>query len=152
MSNTVTVSTSVVLAPTRTTVGDYIVYFPNISTNGRLITVRDNDGYASTNHAVILSTTAGARFGTGNSQIYINQPFGFITLNSQLSGNYTILNTFAFPEGSAAALVSQVTTSNLLTSTLQMVDIGTQSTNTFFTSTGFMYLNCNVMGQVSQQQ
>ncbi len=152
MSTTVTVSTSVILAPTRTVATDYIVYFPNISTNGRLITVRDNDGYASTNHAVILSTTAGATFATGGSQIQINQPFGFITLNSQSSGNYTILNTFAFPEGSAAAFVSQVTTSNLITSTIQMIDISTQSTNTFFTSTGFMYLNSNVMGQVSQQQ
>jgi hypothetical protein len=152
MSQTVTVSTSVILAPTSTTPGNYIVYFPNISTNGRLITVRDNDGYASTNHAVILSTTAGARFATGKSQIEINQPFGFITLNSQSSGNYTILNTFAFPTGSAAAFVNQVTTSNLITSTLQMIDVGNQSINTFFTSTGFMYLNSNVMGQVSDQQ
>ena len=156
MSATVTVSTSVILAPTQNTAGDYIVYFPNISTNGRLITVRDNDGYASTNHAVVLSTIDGAQFQTGvtttQSQIYINQPFGFITLNSQTSGRYTILNTFAFPEGSAAAFVSKVTTNNLVTSTLQMIDIGTQSTNTFFTSTGFMYLNSNVMGQVSEEQ
>ena len=156
MSATVTVSTSVILAPTQNTAGNYIVYFPNISTNGRLITVRDNDGYASTNHAVVLSTIGGAQFQTGvdttNSQIYINQPFGFITLNSQTSGRYTILNTFAFPEGSAAAFVNKVTTNNLVTSTLQMIDIGTQSTNTFFTSTGFMYLNSTVMGQVSDAQ
>lgn len=156
MSATVTVSTSVILAPTQSTPGNYIVYFPNISTNGRLITVRDNDGYASTNHAVVLSTIDGAQFQTGvettQSQIYINQPFGFITLNSQASGRYTILNTFAFPEGSAAAFVSKVTTNNLVTSTIQLIDIGTQSTNTVFTSTGNMYLNSNLMGQVTYAQ
>jgi hypothetical protein len=156
MSATVTVSTSVILAPTQSTPGNYIVYFPNISTNGRLITVRDNDGYASTNHAVVLSTIGGAQFQTGvqttQSQIYINQPFGFITLNSQASGRYTILNTFAFPEGSAAAFVNQVTTNNLVTSTIQLIDIGTQSTNTVFTSTGNMYLNSNLMGQVTYAQ
>lgn len=144
---TVTRSTSVVLVQTATSGGNTIVTFPNISTNGRLITVRDNDGYASTGNAIILSTTAGATFQGISGTLAINQPFGFITLNSQANGAYSIVNSFAFPSGSATANVSNLITQNIFVgSTIQIVDRGTSQTNTIFASSSILYINNSSIG------
>ena len=50
---TITASTSVVLVDTSVGTPPYIVYFPYISTVGRIITVRDNNGYASTGNSIV---------------------------------------------------------------------------------------------------
>jgi hypothetical protein len=151
---TVTASTSVVLVPTSSNyTRPYIVTFPNISTTGRLITVRDNDGFVSTGNIIILSTTAATTFnGLGNT-ISITQPYGFITLASQANGTYSILNTFAFPAGQAAANVSNLNAQVVtIQSTLNMYDFGTMSTNTIYTSSGQFIFNGDYIGQVTDEQ
>jgi hypothetical protein len=151
---TVTASTSVVLVPTSSNyTRPYIVTFPNISTTGRLITVRDNDGFVSTGNIIVLSTTAATTFvGMGNT-ITITQPYGFITLASQANGSYSILNTFAFPAGQAAANVSNLNAQVVnIQSTLNMYDFGTASTNTIYTSSGQFIFNGDYIGQVTDEQ
>ena len=108
MSIQVTASTSVVLVQTSLGTPPYYVDIPNVSTTGRLLTVRDNDGAASTTNPIILRAVSGASFLGLSNELRINQPFGFMTFNTNISGAYSLLNTFAFPAGSTAAYVSNV--------------------------------------------
>lgn len=105
---TVTTSTSVVLVDTTTNTSPYIVYLPYLSTVGRIITVRDNNGFCSTGNTILLSTTENSIFSDGTSTIQINQHYGFITLTSQPNGIYDIVNTFAFPTGSDSVYASNI--------------------------------------------
>ena len=157
---TVSASTSLILVTTSNNTGPYTVNFPNISTTGRIITVRDNDGFASTSNAIVLQPISGATFQGVSGTLTINQPFGFITLNSQANGVYGILNTFAFPAGSATANVSNVVASNVTANTFQASTLIAQSTvqlrdratgvfNSLFTSSGQLILNNSFVGQVS---
>jgi hypothetical protein len=152
-TTTVTTSTSVVLVATSAAPGPHIVLFPNISTIGRLITVRDNDGAASLSNPIVLSTFGGGSFSGFSNQTEINQPYGFVTLNSLVGGSYSLLNTFAFPAGQAAANVSNLTAVNVyISSQLTMPDLATGSTNTIFTSSGQFIFNNNFIGQVTTAQ
>jgi hypothetical protein len=151
---TVTASTSVVLVPTSSNyTRPFIVTFPNISTFGRLVTVRDNDGFASTGNTIVLSTTSATAFNGVSGPLTINQPYGFITLASQANGTYSVLNTFAFPAGQAAANVSNLNAQVVnIQSTLNMYDFGTGSTNTIYTSSSQFIFNGNYIGQVTDEQ
>lgn len=149
MPTTVTTSTSVVLVATSSNTPPYIVLLPNISTIGRIITVRDNDGFASLANNILLSTTAGAIFSDGTNSISINQPYGFITFNTNPNGVYYILNTFAFPAGQAAANVSNLTASSITTRQIFFTDIATPSTNSIYTSSSILYLNSTAVGEVT---
>ena len=151
---TVTASTSVVLVPTSSNyTRPFIVTFPNISTFGRLITVRDNDGFASTGNTIVLSTTSATAFNGVSGPLTINQPYGFITLTSQANGTYSVLNTFAFPAGQAAANVSNLNAQVVnIQSTLTMYDFGTGSTNTIYTSSSQFIFNGNYIGQITSNQ
>jgi hypothetical protein len=150
MPTTVTTSTSVVLVATSLNTPPYVVLLPNIGTVGRIITVRDNDGFASFANNILLSTTAGAIFSDGTNAISINQPYGFITFNTNPNGVYYILNTFAFPAGQAAANVSNLTASSITTRQIYFTDTGTPSTNVLFTSSSQLYLNSTPLGEVTQ--
>jgi len=141
---TVTASTSVILVDTYSGLSPHIVYFPYISTVGRIITVRDNDGYASTGNTIILSTVTGAYFPENQSTLTINQPFGFITLSSELNGRYSILNTFAFPTGSASAYVYTLNTNKLA-----IIDNTTSNFLNITVSTGTLYYGSNSVGNVT---
>jgi len=144
---TVTPSTSVILVDTKSGLSPYIVYFPYINTPGRIITIRDNEGYASTGNSVLLSTTGGATFPDNQSTISINQRFGFITLCSEPNGHYSILNTFAFPTGSESAYVYNINTNN--------IGINDNSTNTYTSitaSTGTLYYGTSTIGDVTSYQ
>jgi len=145
MATTITASTSVVLVSTRAT--SNIVYLPNISTVGNLITVRDNDGFASVQSPILLTTTANASFLDGSTSLSINQPFGFITLQTQENGVYAIVNTFAFQTGQSAASVN-----NLVTSTIQLFDVDTGVLNTMYSSNSQLMLNDEVLGTVTDAQ
>jgi hypothetical protein len=156
MSYTVSVSTSVVLVPTSSNyTRPYVVSLPNISTVGRLITIRDNDGLASLSNSILISTQSGVSFADGTTSISINQPYGFITLNSQgntlgVSGNivptytYTLLNTFAFPATQSAASINTVTAN-----TLQLVNRATQNIDIIYSSNTQLYLNNTTVGQIT---
>ena len=144
---TITASTSVVLVDTASGNKPYIVYFPNISSLGRIITVRDNDGYASTGNSVVLSTLSGASFPNNQSTLFINQPYGYVTFSVQNDGLYSILNTFAFPTGSQSAYVY-----NLNTNTIGINDQTTNLFNNIFTSSGILYYNTSTFGDVTSLQ
>lgn len=141
MSLTVTASTSVVLV--NTTSNRTTVLLPYISSVGRLITVRDNTGYAQ-NSTITVSTTGGAVFYDGTTSVTINQPFGFITLSVLSGGNYALLNTFAFPSGNTAASVGTLTTSNIL-----LNDRGTSNYYPFYSSNASLYFISSPIGDIT---
>ena len=142
-----TASTSVVLIATAGGPLARYVYLNNISTAGRIVTVRDNDGFASSSNQIIISPANGAYFvDPTQTTITINQPFGFVTFNSALDGGYSVLNTFGFPSGSSAAFVSNITSCNLTTSTInaQFITAPTANFNTVginTISTGSIVIN-----------
>jgi hypothetical protein len=154
MSTFVNASTSVVLVPSSN--GPQIVYFPPISTIGRLITVRDVNGFISTGNYITLSTIDGAGFGSnasGVNTVQITQPYGFITLDVQNDASYAIVNTFAFPAGSTAAFVSNVTVSTLnVQNNIRIRDIGNGNTQTIFSSTNYLYYNNTEIGDVTSTE
>lgn len=119
---TVTASTNVVLVTTSNLTPPYIVYLPYTTTVGRFITVRDNDGFASSSNSIRVSTTNGALFSDGTNLITINQPFGFITVTTIGNSRYSLVNTFAFPAGSATANVSNIVAQRIQTSSITFVD------------------------------
>jgi hypothetical protein len=141
MSITVTASTSVVLV--NTTSATNTVLLPYLSSVGRLITIRDNTGYAQ-NSTITITTTGGAVFYDGTTSITINQPFGFVTLSVLSGGNYALLNTFAFPAGNAAASVGTLTTSNIL-----LNDRGTSNYYPFYSSNASLYFISTPIGDVT---
>lgn len=141
---TITPSTSVVLVDTTTGLSPYIIYFPYIPTVGRIITVRDNSGYVSTNNTILLSTQSGVYFQDNQSTLTINQPYGYITLSVQPNGIYSILNTFAFPTESSAAYVFNVNTTKL-----GIEDPNTNILSYVTVSTGSLYYNSTIVGDVT---
>ena len=145
MATTITPSTSVVLVSTKNT--STIVYLPNISTVGKLITIRDNEGYASIYSSITISTLLSASFYDGSTNLTINQPYGFITLNTYENGVYGIVNTFAFQTGQSAASVNSLTTS-----TIQMFDSSTGNINTLYSSNSQLYINSTMLGTVTGAQ
>jgi hypothetical protein len=146
----VTASTSVVLINTASGAGTYTVNFPNLSTIGRIITVRDNDGYASTGNAIVLTPVQGASFGSVTGSLTINQPFGFVTMNTLANGLYNILNTFAFPAGQAAANVSNLNAQVVtIQSTLQFVDRTDATLDTLYVSSSQLIFNNDYVGDVT---
>lgn len=148
----VTASTSVVLVnssnqPIPT------IYFPAISTVGRLVTIRDSDGFVSTGNYIYLQGCNGVTFGNGLSTLSITQPYGFLTLNATSPNYYSIVNTFAFPEGSTAAYVSNVTASTMyITNQIAMRDLVLPSTNFITASNGQLCFNNVPTGTVTPEQ
>jgi len=146
MPTTTTANTSVVLVDTASGSPPYIVYFPYNNNVGSIITVRDNDGYASTGNSIVLSTITGTSFSGNQSTIFINQPYGYITFSVKSDGTYDILNTFAFPTGSDSAYVY-----NLNTNILKIQDNSNKNIfNTLTTSTTHLYYNYEQVGDVTK--
>ena len=144
---TVTPSTSVILVDTKTGLSPYIVYFPYNTNVGNIITVRDNNGYASTGNTIILSTLNGVSFPDNKNTITINQPYGFITLSSENNGYYSILNTFAFPTGSESAYAYTINTNSI-----GIKDKTTSNFEYLTTSTGILYYGSNTIGDVTKSE
>jgi hypothetical protein len=145
MPSRTTVNTSVVLVETASGSPPYIVYFPYSNNVGNIITVRDNDGYASTGNSVVLSTITGTSFSGNQSTIFINQPYGYVTFSVKTDGTYDILNTFAFPTGSDSAYVY-----NLNTNIIKIQDNSdTAIFNRLTTSTTLLYYNDTQVGTVT---
>ena len=142
-----TASTSVILVDTASQTPPYIVYFPYNPAVGRIITVRDNDGYASTGNSIVISSLSDAYFPNNQNTLFINQPFGFITFSVQPGGLYSILNTFAFPTGSASAFVN-----TLNTNTFAIQDQSGPVFNILTTLSNTLYFNSNVVGNVTNVQ
>lgn len=125
-----------------------IVYLSSIYAPGTLITIRDIAGYASATKSIVVSTTQGLHFldGTQVSSYSITQPFGFITVNPKTSTIWALMNTFAFPDQSAAALVNSITAVTGTTSTLYSYQalISTAAISSISTDTVFVRTNLSV--------
>ena len=122
-----------------------IVYLSSINSPGALITIRDGYGLASTNRGIIVSTTNGLNFLDGPScnAYTINQPFGFLTVTPRTTNIWAVVNTFAFPEQSAAANVN-IINANLVTfstSYTNNVFISTATTSTLYAN----YADINIL-------
>ena len=146
----VNASTSVVQIDSSqiTTGAPAIVYLSSIYAPGTLITIRDIAGYASATKSIVVSTTEGLHFldGTQVSSYSITQPFGFITVNPKTSTIWSLMNTFAFPDQSAAALVNSITAVTGTTSTLYSYQalISTAAISSISTDTVFVRTNLSV--------
>ena len=102
-----------------------IVYLSSLNSPGALITIRDIAGairYNSTappasNNIITLSTTQGITFldggGPSNNVYRITQPYGFLTVIPKTSSIWGLLNTFAFPDATAAANIQNLTASSI---------------------------------------
>lgn len=76
--------------------GEYaIVYLPPTSNIGQLITIRDTFGYLSSPQAILVSTIGGATI-TGVPSLTIQQGYGYVTLRSDTSTKWSIVDQNAF--------------------------------------------------------
>lgn len=91
-------NTSVVgIKTNRLSTGEYaLVYLPSSANIGQLITIRDTFGYLSSPQSIIVSTTAGASITGGISSLKIQQGYGYMTLRSESTGAWTIVDQNAF--------------------------------------------------------
>ena len=117
----ITASTSVVLI----NVEDYypsdpVVLFGKDAAYGKLITVRDKAGTASSVSPIYISTTADSQFfqDISGDSFTIDQPYGSATLlykgeNESGTGVWSIVNTFAYPGATDFALFRDVTASSI---------------------------------------
>jgi hypothetical protein len=123
MSVTVNVSTSVVLVETSKVTESFIVYFPNYFSGGQIITVRDQDGLASTDTPIILSSFNGTVFQPESSELVIDEPYGFFTIQNISTGLFETINSFNIPAEFATANISNLLTNDVLgLTTLTLVD------------------------------
>ena len=105
-----------------------IVYLSSLNSPGALITIRDVAGAVNynatappaTNNIITLSTTQGITFldggGPSNNIYRITQPYGFLTVIPKTSTIWGVLNTFAFPDATAAANIQNLTASSITAS------------------------------------
>ena len=126
-----------------------IVYLSSIYSPGNFITIRDIAGQASGTQKIIISTTAGTHFldGPQVSSYSITQPFGFITVNPQTSTIWALMNTFAFPDQSAAAtLIGSLNANIVNTSTVYAYQalLSTALISSLSTSVAYVQTNLSV--------
>ena len=126
---------------------DYVVILPSINAPGALITIRDIAGYASLTNRIVVTVAAGISFlGTTQTSISITQPYGTITVTPRSISVWAILNTFAFPEASQNANMSNITTQNLTAkqSYLDNAIVSTALISTLSTDNVFIRANLSV--------
>lgn len=73
-----------------------IIYVSTTSIPGQLVTVVDATGFTSSPQSIVISTTGGATLSDGTSSTRIRQRFGYITLVSQDTTNWTVVNSNSF--------------------------------------------------------
>ncbi len=124
-------STSVILV----SVSDYstlnqtpVVQLSTVGTIGRLVTIRDNDGLASLDYPIIISTTRSIFFQEQIadypfSSLKITQPFGSATVTLRDSADaykWGLVNTFGFPNVQDAVNVG-VTNTHLINASTMLI-------------------------------
>ena len=79
-----------------------IVYVSTTSVPAQLVTVIDATGFTSSPQAILLSTTGGAEFSDGTSTTSIRQRFGYVTLESEGTTRWSIVNSASFSNPTVA--------------------------------------------------
>lgn len=106
-----------------------VVFLSSINNPGTIVTIRDSFGEASQTKKIVVSTTTGLNFleGPSVSSYVITQPYGFLTVSPKTPNIWAVVNTFAFPDQSATAIVNNLNTNNIRVSTITN-DIARMST------------------------
>lgn len=151
MATPIVVNQSTTLVQVDTSIiQDHIVRLSSVNTPGSLITIRDITGNASTENPVTISTTQDVTFldgGGDNKNLYrITQPYGFLTITPKTSTVWGVLNTFGFPDATAAANINNVTASSITVnnSYLNNTIISTALISTLSTDNVFVQQNLSV--------
>ena len=136
-------STSVILV----SVSDYstlnqtpVVQLSTVGTIGRLVTIRDNDGLASLDYPIIISTTRGVLFQEQTadydfSSLKITQPFGSATITLRDSTDqykWGLVNTFGFPNVQDAVNIGVTNTHLINASTIVITESITNEGTSIF--------------------
>jgi hypothetical protein len=127
----------------------YVVYFPDVSTNGRLITVKDVDGFVSSGNEIYLSSFDTGEFFEIDNPIVINQPYGFITLATTGEGYYDLVNSYALPQGQLNYISNIYTRTTTVISNVEFIDVVTENSNYMYTSSGQLFFNGSELGDVT---
>lgn len=145
-------STTLVQIDTSVALGvgeQYIVRLSSVNTPGSLVTIRDIAGNAFVNN-IIISTTQDVKFLDGggvNNNIYkIIQNYGFLTVTPKTDKVWGVLNTFGFPDSSAAANINTITTNSLTVNNSYQMNsiISTALISTLSTDNVFIRANLSV--------
>ena len=102
----------------------HIALLSSVNAPGSLITIRDLTGNASATNQIIVSTMQGQSFFNGNnlSSYTITQPYGFLTITPKTTQAWALMNTFAFPDSSAAANINTLTAVSITTTSFNAVN------------------------------
>ncbi len=97
-----------------------IVWLSTLNAPGTVITVRDSYGDCSLTKQIVVSTTKDVHYLDGPlvSSYTINQPYGFLTVTPKTSTIWGVVNTYAFPDASRAAVMNTLNVNTLTTSSL----------------------------------
>ncbi len=150
-TQTLIASNSVVTVPTNGT-DQYIVYLPFISSQSKVITVRDTGG--NTTYPIIVSTISGSIYTTGLNSYSINEAFGFLTTTNQSTGLYSVLSASSYPAGTINTVSQTITASTIYaTSEFLLQDSTTPSVYYPLTvSSGNLIYNNAPVTQVTSNQ
>ena len=156
----VNTSTSIVPVPSKQLFANQstIVYVSSTTDAGQLVTIVNIDGFLSSPQRIIVSTTLGITFETpGISSIVLQQGFSYLTLRSESSTKWSMVNQNAFPLANIPYTTHglqfttlnalEATTSSVTTSSVQMLIQTVQSSLTtvapLFTSSIIINLGTN---------
>jgi hypothetical protein len=153
MSLTVNASTSVVLVETSKITDPFIVYFPRFFSASRYITVRDQDGYASEETPIILSTIGDTIIQPEISELVIDQPYGFFTLQNIAEGVFDVVNSFNIFEDFATVNTSNLSANDVIGLTsLTLIDKVNQTETALYSSNDILYANDVEIGDVTNTE
>jgi hypothetical protein len=146
-------TTSLVLVESRVSANmPYIVYCPDLYTTGRLITIKDMDGFVSSGNAIYISSLSSGTFYDYDSLIEINQPFGFVTLLTNGDGSYSVTNSFALPPGVENLTSNVYTETTTIRSNVEFIDVETENEYQLYASSGSLFFDGIQIGDLTTEQ
>lgn len=116
-----------------------LVYISTTSIPGQIVTVIDATGFTSSPQSILLSTTGGAQFSDASATTSIRQRFGYITLHSESSSSWSIVNSAAFSNPTSANSYKALdagTVNAYLTNTTGLVSTAALATRSVASETG----------------
>ena len=144
--NRINESTPIIATKTRplTSGQSAIVYLSTTSDIGQLTTVFDVDGFLSSPQSILISTTPGVSLvSNGISTIKIQQRFGYMTLRSEASNRWNIVDENAFRDPSQDYTRKGIQFSTIQTSNMT---IGSNVSTTTACTTTFLAQNATSLG------
>ena len=94
------------------------VYVSTTTIPGQLVTVHDMTGYLSSPQTILLSTVNGTSFSDGSHSTLLTQSFSYVTLASQNTNTWSIVNESPFPNPTSTSFYKGVDARTFFTSTL----------------------------------